>query len=87
MPCYPSRAKGALAQYTFAEKEHKIKLNYGYATFSSSLQLRRPCLLYKLNIIEIKASVQISGKMAAILKMVAQNKFLSSPFNLEYYVS
>ena len=64
-----------------------MKLNHGYTTFSSCLQLKRQFLLYKPNIIEIKVNVQISGKMAALLKMVGQNKFSSSPFNLEYHVS
>ena len=83
MPCYPIGPEEALAHYTFAEKEHKIKLNHGFTTVSSShyvLYTRKP------NIIEIKASVQISGKMSADLKMVAHNKSSSSSFNLEYHV-
>lgn len=36
MPCYSTQSEGALAQYTFAEKEYKLKLNHGYTTFPSS---------------------------------------------------
>ena len=35
MHCYSNGSKGVLAKYTFAEKEHKMKLNHGYPTFSS----------------------------------------------------
>ena len=32
----PASLRGALAQYTFAEKEHKMKLNHIYTLFSST---------------------------------------------------
>ena len=72
--------RGALPQYTFAEKEDKMKLSLGYTTFSSSLQLRRPCLLYKPNIIEIKV-YKLVGKWQPF------RKFMSLHFNLESQVS
>ena len=52
MPCNSTGPDGTLAQYKFAEKEHKMKLNHSYTKYVYS------------NIVEIKVSKTISGKKA-----------------------
>ena len=83
-PVIPLGLKGALAQYTFAEKEHKIKLNHknkrenGHPeqSFDITIQLKTHiCFLKKPIIIGIRATDENGCKKASIFVFWILAKF------------
>ena len=76
---------GFFAQYRFIEKEHKIQLNHGQTTFSSSTSNSGDHVYY-INQVSLK-SKQIKVFKSAEKWPTDQNKLSSSPVNLNHNIS